>query len=181
ALTPPASGAARMWLKDTEHDRQELIQSIANRSAASAHRTERTLDVALRLTGVRRVSEADALCVADIEVSVYNHSWQHAYNATLRLISPSESDQASETKPESSGPQAAWTWCGVTTHTLSVDPLGSVCVQAQVACSALGIIDVGMWELSATAVNATAATSPYAKSLECKLHPLHPSFINVTI
>ncbi|KAJ2189233.1 hypothetical protein EV181_001740 [Coemansia sp. RSA 532] len=181
ALTPPASGAARMWLKDTEHDRQELIQSIANRSAASAHRTERTLDVALRLTGVRRVSEADALCVADIEVSVYNHSWQHAYNATLRLISPSESGQASETKPESSGPQAAWTWCGVTTHTLSVDPLGSVCVQAQVACSALGIIDVGMWELSATAVNATAATSPYAKSLECKLHPLHPSFINVTI
>ncbi|KAJ2120916.1 hypothetical protein IW147_004705 [Coemansia sp. RSA 720] len=181
ALTPPASGAARMWLKDTEHDRQDLIQSIANRSAASAHRTERTLDVALRLTGVRRVSETDTLCVADIEVSVYNHSWQHAYDATLRLVSPSESDQAPETKPECSGPRAAWTWCGVTTHTLSVKALGSVCVQAQVACSALGVIDVGKWELSATAVNASATISPYAKSLECRLHPLHPSFINVTI
>ncbi|KAJ2328345.1 hypothetical protein IWW51_001256 [Coemansia sp. RSA 2702] len=192
ALNPPRAGVARTWLKDTLQEREALIQSIASRAAAT-RRAERPLDVVIKLAGVGRQGTAgsDGMTAADVDVTVYNHSWRHGYDVALQLVSPSEIERlaAAGVKLEHPGPRSAWSWVGTTKHSLSVPPLGSVSVRAQVACSASGIIDVALWELSATAVDPQLALDTpaahaadgqhWSTSRECRLRPLHPSFINV--
>ncbi|KAJ2831190.1 hypothetical protein GGI24_001653 [Coemansia furcata] len=177
-LNPPAEGAARTWLSDTMHDREALIQSVASRSEAAA-RSERPLDVAMR---VEAVKGDGPLYVADVAISVYNHSWRHAYRFSLDLLSPHELSGfvADSAVMEYSGSRAAWSWLDETSHSASVEPHGLVVVHARLACCAPGTIDVAVWRLQASA----AVTSPGAavfgsKSLDCVLYPTQPHFVHV--
>ncbi|KAJ2741930.1 hypothetical protein GGI20_004838 [Coemansia sp. BCRC 34301] len=181
-LNPPAEGAARTWLSDTMHDREALIQSIASRSN-SALRSERPLDVLIRV-GVVRLSDASGsavdLYVADVTLSVYNHSWRHGYQFTLDLLSPHELGEfAAEgaKKIDCAGSRAAWTWLGETRHSSSVEPHGMAEVHAQLSCYAPGMIDVALWRLQASANVTPSLFSP--KSVDCVLFPTQSHFVNV--
>ncbi|KAJ2098204.1 hypothetical protein GGI16_004349, partial [Coemansia sp. S142-1] len=153
-----------------------LIQSIASRSEA-ALRSERPLDVLIR---VEAAQQSDcSLYVADVNISVYNHSWRYGYQFTLDLLSPHELDQfvAEGAKMEYSGSRAAWSWLDETKHSSSVEPHGLTVVRARLSCYAPGMIDVGVWRLQASAIMPAAVFS--SKSLDCVLYPTQPHFVHV--
>ncbi|KAJ2079877.1 hypothetical protein H4R24_003476 [Coemansia sp. RSA 988] len=198
ALNPPSKGIARTWLKDTMREREALIQSIADRSTM-ARRHERPLDVSMKLINVSSSASsgvASAFYLADIDITVYNHSWRHAYDFALDLISPTAISKLVPigVRLDYSGSRSAWSWCGTTHHLMSVAPHGSESVRAQLACSSAGVIDIGLWELNVQAQqpDLQSLTPSYApipasiggkytsKNLECTLHPLQPCFVNIT-
>ncbi|PIA17409.1 hypothetical protein COEREDRAFT_86042 [Coemansia reversa NRRL 1564] len=197
ALNPPSKGIARTWLKDTMQERETLIQSIADRSTMT-RRQERPLDVSIKLINVSSsVSSGDApaFYLADVDITVYNHSWRHAYDFALDLISPTEISKLVPigVRLDYSGSRSAWSWCGTTHHLMSVAPHGSKSVRARLACSSAGIIDIGLWELNVQARQTDSQTlslsdisrpttvdSKYtSKNIECTLYPLQPCFVNI--
>ncbi|KAJ2802179.1 hypothetical protein H4R20_003382 [Coemansia guatemalensis] len=197
ALNPPLKGIARTWLKDTMREREALIQSIADRSTM-ARRQERPLDLSIKLVSVSQSASsgaASAFYLADVDITVYNHSWRHAYDFALDLISPTEISKLVPigVRLDYSGSRSAWSWCGTTHHLMSVAPHGSESVRARLACSSAGIIDIGLWELNvqarqpnqqslvpSDASKSTTIGGKYtSKNLECTLHPLQPCFVNI--
>ncbi|KAJ2317828.1 hypothetical protein GGI00_006706, partial [Coemansia sp. RSA 2681] len=129
ALNPPTEGAARAWMADTMHDREALIQSIVGRSE-TALRSERPLDVLICVSTPQPSGTAAnaELYVADVAISVYNHSWRHAYQFTLDLLSPHELSQFAAEGARlvdgggGAGSRAPWSWVGETRHSSSVEP-----------------------------------------------------------
>ncbi|KAJ2782640.1 hypothetical protein H4R18_002160 [Coemansia javaensis] len=187
ALDPPAEGAARAWLANTVQEREALVQSIAAAAAATTAaadgRHERPLDVAMRVTQTASGGEG-ALHEAEVAVTVYNHSWRYAYDATLDLISPAELGRLvpAGVRLDYSGPRSAWSWCGATRHTVSVPPLGSAVVHARLACCAPGMLDVGLWALAARAQPLPGEAQPAAhhhrpRSIEAQIYPLQPCLV----
>ncbi|KAJ2508452.1 hypothetical protein IWW47_000603 [Coemansia sp. RSA 2052] len=185
ALNPPTEGAARAWMADTMHDREALIQSIVGRSE-TALRSERPLDVLICVSTPQPSGTAAnaELYVADVAISVYNHSWRHAYQFTLDLLSPHALSQFAAEGARlvdgggGAGSRAPWSWVGETRHSSSVEPHGQTVVHARLSCYAPGMIDVAVWRLQAS-----ASVSPLAmfnsKSADCVLFPTQPHFVNV--
>ncbi|KAJ2702993.1 hypothetical protein H4218_000491 [Coemansia sp. IMI 209128] len=178
-LNPPTEGAARTWLSDTMHDREALIHSIASRSEA-ALRSERPLDVTIRVDAAQK---SGPLHVADVAVSVFNHSWRYGYQFTLDLLSPNELDEflAEGAKIDYSGSRAAWSWLGETSYSASVEPHGLTVLHARLSCYAPGTIDVALWRLQASASMEPTAVPAVASSrnLDCVLYPAQPHFVHV--
>ncbi|KAJ2731803.1 hypothetical protein IW152_004293 [Coemansia sp. BCRC 34962] len=180
-LSPPTEGAARTWLSDTMHDREALIHSIASRSEA-ALRSERPLDVMIR---VDTAQKSGSLYVADVAISVFNHSWRYGYQFTLDLLSPHELGQflAEGAKMDCSGSRAAWSWLGETSYSSSVEPHGLAVLHARLSCYAPGMIDVAMWRLQASASlepsGAAVSTVFSSRNLDCALYPTQPHFVHV--
>ncbi|KAJ1946342.1 hypothetical protein GGF37_001222 [Kickxella alabastrina] len=199
ALNPPTQGAARAWLADTVKEREALVQSIANRPNALTHRHERPLDVSMRVGAIRQGASSEsalsAMYVADITVTVYNHSWRYAYDFALDLISPADLDQImpDRVRLDYTGSRSAWSWYGKTNHELVVGPQASVELSARLVCLSPGMFDIGLWKLSAAALEPVASASgntdprdspalrlPFSsKNLECVLHPLQSYFVDI--
>ncbi|KAJ2887528.1 hypothetical protein IWW38_005117, partial [Coemansia aciculifera] len=186
-LNPPTEGAARTWLSDTMHDRETLIQSIASRSEA-ALRSERPLDVLIRVEEEAPVeawsSHPLGFHVAEVSISVYNHSWRYGYEFTLDLLSPHDVEQAAEEEKKihsaGSSQEAAWTWLGDTRHSSSVGPHGLTVLRARLSCYAPGVINVAMWRLKASAIGVSPSLALFSsKSLECVLFPTQPHFADI--
>ncbi|KAJ2557795.1 hypothetical protein EV175_001134, partial [Coemansia sp. RSA 1933] len=122
ALNPPAEGVTRMWLADTAKERETLISSIANRPSA-LNRFERPLDVVMSAcsTDHQAMAAGSPIYNVDVTISVYNHSWRHAYDFTLDLFSPTQLDLSAVegVHLEMTGSRASWSWIGKTTHTMT--------------------------------------------------------------
>lgn len=185
ALNPPVEGAARMWLADTALDRDALVRSIANRPVATQKRYEqRPLDISMQVHKQGKSDDGN-LHLADVEITVYNHSWRYGYSFDLVLVSPNETDQD---QVHNTGSQAAWAWVGKTQFKSTVDLYGSTVVRAKLVCYMPGMLDIAMWRLHATANNINNNTSKNVTSLptyisrswECHLDPVQSVFINMS-
>ncbi|KAJ1750748.1 hypothetical protein LPJ79_002653 [Coemansia sp. RSA 1821] len=201
ALNPPAAGAARAWLTDTVNERDALIRSIANRFQSS-RRHERPLDVAMHCvqtaeSAAKLAKTPNTFYIADVTITVYNHSWRHKYAFKLDLLSPSQLKQrlsATDVELDFSGARSGWKWLDTTHYELTVPPMDSVQLHARLACCAPGMIDIALWELYAKALDpngssadsetkATIVPSGHPKygpqCVVCRLHPLHPTLVNI--
>ncbi|KAJ1904461.1 hypothetical protein LPJ81_002481, partial [Coemansia sp. IMI 209127] len=187
ALNPPAGGAARTWLADTAKERETLISSIANRPS-SLNRFERPIDVSMSASSTNDAATAGSpLYNVDVMVTVYNHSWRYAYDFTLDLFSPTQLDLSAfeGAHLEMTGSRASWSWIGNTTHTLTVAPHGVAKISAKLSSLSPGVIDIGLWHLSAKASPSSIHHDPSgsaqfrSKSYECDLYSHQPCFVTV--
>ncbi|KAJ2764514.1 hypothetical protein IWQ57_005139, partial [Coemansia nantahalensis] len=186
ALNPPPVGAARAWLKDTEREREALVQSIAARAAADP-RTERPVDVAMRAVQAEPRAGDAALHEADVAITVSNHSWRYTYDISLDLISPADMDRRlapAGARLDYSGTRSAWAWCGTTRHSLTLAPHASAVVRARLACCAPGVFDIALWALAAKArpLDPQQQWSPAhaPRSAETLLYPIQPCFVQLS-
>ncbi|KAJ1826334.1 hypothetical protein LPJ56_002231 [Coemansia sp. RSA 2599] len=198
ALNPPEEGAARAWLANTVNEREALIHSIANRASAMANRHERTIDVAMRVLSVSRGirdtgDEASSIMsIADVGITVRNHSWRYGYKVRLDLFSPADLGQlmTDKIRLDYSGSRSSWSWLEKPNFLIVVGPQGSVEVGAKLACLTSGVVDIGLWKLRAVAlepskdgavsIESAAAKAQYSsKNLECTIYPVLPYFVSI--
>ncbi|KAJ1956653.1 hypothetical protein EC988_001237 [Linderina pennispora] len=175
ALEPPAQGVARTLLAESMQERSALVQSIA---ARPMRRSERPLDVGFTVGEIQQTGD---LRTAKVQIRIHNHSWRFQYRLSLELISPIDLDEyvSADVRLDYTGSRSAWAWVGTTQFDRTIDKHGEIQIDAEVACSMPGAIDIAIWQLEAEAVDAAADTQFASQDTRCVVQPTQPFFVLV--